>query len=297
MHQSNFSFKAFFISLFIAIIVVTAVFAKDWFRQTTTVVFCDVGQGDGAYIRTEDKVDILVDAGPNRKILNCLGKYMPFYDRTIELAFLSHPQKDHAGGYLYILDRYKIINFISTPVQSQAQFFRDLQEKLTEKKINVRYLYAGENIGFGKTQINFFWPDKGFLGFSDNQDPNDFSQVFILTHKNTKILFTGDAENPILDLLTKRFSGQSALKTDLLKAPHHGSKNGLTREFLQLADPTISVISVGKNNSYGHPSKSVLDMFRALNKKHLRTDENGNIVFEINKNGWVLKNLKLKMKS
>lgn len=286
MRRSDFSLKTFFIALAVGFLTAGAIFVAGVGRKTTTVVFCDVGQGDGAYIRTEDKIDILIDAGPGRQILNCLGKYMPFWDRTIEMAFLSHPQKDHGGGYLHVLDRYQVVNFISTPAQSRARFFTALQEKLRRQKTQLRYLYAGEAIAAGQTKIDFLWPDKAFAQTGAGQDLNRFSQVFILTNQNIKILFTGDADKFVLDRVTERFSEQSNIKSDLLKVPHHGSKNGLTQEFLLLADPALSVISAGRNNPYGHPSKVILDMLQGLKKKYLRTDQIGDVVVAISPEGW-----------
>ncbi|PIP63493.1 hypothetical protein COW97_02205 [Candidatus Roizmanbacteria bacterium CG22_combo_CG10-13_8_21_14_all_34_12] len=91
------------------------------------------------------------------------------------------------------------------------------------------------------------------------------------------VLFTGDASPFVLGRLSHSTIG----KVDILKVPHHGSKNGLTKKFLDLADPSTAVISVGKNNSYGHPSKEVLDMLKAKNIKIRRTDEEGDIVFKL----------------
>ncbi|MEK7109611.1 MAG: MBL fold metallo-hydrolase, partial [Patescibacteria group bacterium] len=78
-----------------------------------------------------------------------------------------------------------------------------------------------------------------------------------------------------------RLSHGAIGKVDILKIPHHGSKNGLTKKFLDLADPEVAVISVGKNNFYGHPSNKVLDMLKAKNTQIRRTDRDGDIVFKI----------------
>ncbi len=79
------------------------------FNTQSVVVFCNVGQGDAAYLRINNKVDVLIDSGPDSRVLDCLGKYMPFYDKTIELAFLSHPHFDHYGGFLSLAGRYHIL--------------------------------------------------------------------------------------------------------------------------------------------------------------------------------------------
>lgn len=300
MDNAGFSVKTTVIVIVLAFCAVTAVYLKDRLHRQTKAVFCDVGQGDGVYIRTADKIDIMIDAGSTKAILTCLGKYMPFYDHTIELAFLSHPQKDHYGGYLYILDRYQVKNFILPPVSNSTQSFALLERKLLQSKSAIRYLYAGDRISMKNIDITFFWPERQFVldhtrgknnrgnrpkvypPLGDDQikellepigDLNDFSQIFVIRDKKTKILFTGDASGFVLDMVSKRLSEQSVnsidpdlIGVDILKVPHHGSKNGLTFDFLQLINPSFSVISVGGHNSYGHPSKEALNFFKALNK-------------------------------
>jgi len=299
--STRFVFKVMFLSFLI--ILLYSIFT--FFDSRTKVVFCDVSQGDSAYIRVKNKVDILIDAGPDRKILNCLGKEMPFYDRTIELAFLSHPQKDHYGGYLDLIDRYKIKKFLTVNVNNQAISFQKLKEKLAEKQIPIYFPSSQTTIRILTDKIVFLWPDKSFLRQnihlpdksqltqknretskilgSSTIDLNHFSLVFNFIENDYKILFTGDISPMVLNILSRQYKNETErlLKTTILKVPHHGSKNGLTYQFFKLADPYMSVISVGKNNSYGHPSKSVLDMLKASGTKIRRTDKEGDIVFKL----------------
>ncbi len=256
----------------------------------TLVVFCDVGQGDGAYIRLENKIDILIDAGPDRKILDCLGKYMPPYDHTIELAIISHPQKDHIGGLLYVYPRYHIDRLAMTPLRERSKTFSDVLKRIQDDHTMVVFVKQGMRFTLKDANITFLWPSEYFLEKNLQFDPlhdknyalsslddNDFSEVFFFQQGNYKILFTGDASISTLGTL----SHQSNLKSTILKVPHHGSKNGLTLSFLKLADPRVSVISVGKHNSYHHPSKEVLDMLQASKTQIRRTDEEGDIVIKI----------------
>ncbi len=311
MDKSPVSFQSIVFTIAFSSVVLFLIGFQDIFYNKTKIVFCDVGQGDAAYIRTKEKQDILIDAGSDRKVLSCLGRYMPFYDRKIELAFLSHPQKDHYGGYLEIVDRYQIDNFIVDPLDNDNQSFNLLKRKLKEKKIKVKNLYAGERIVLGdgdkqRLLITFLWPSRQYLAenvneknfsskrsvlgaFSTNSDLNDFSAVFIFSQGDFNVLFTGDASPKALNSLVGTIHELSLQNIDILKIPHHGSKNGLTKEFLMLADPDLSVISVGKNNTYGHPAKEILDMFKALRKKYLRTDEKGDVVIEVEEKGWRVK--------
>ncbi len=262
-----------FFSIF-SLIILLAVFLFSFFDERTKIVFCNVGQGDAAYIRIRNKTDVLVDAGPDKSVLSCLGKYMPFWDRKIELIFISHNQKDHFGGLDQLMERYKIdeiyfVNDLNTSLQS----FKRLKQKIIDKKVNIEESFAGKIIQ-GKFKI--LWPPRGFNSTNDN----DYSSVVLFND----VLFTGDASPFVLSRLShpvKTGHAPSLQNINILKIPHHGSKNGLTKSFLDLADPGVAVISVGKNNSYGHPSQKVLDMLKAKKTKIRRTDVEGDIVFKL----------------
>jgi len=294
MTPSPFTKIALFFSALFSLLVIGLIYMSSIISDQTKVVFCDVGQGDAAYVRLNNQTDILIDSGPDDRVLSCLGKYMPFYDRKIELAILSHPQKDHFGGFLQLIDRYQISLLVIPPVDNSAdQQFINLKQKLTNNRIKLSILKAGDQISINSTKLFFFWPTKKFLDASlvfdkprlvnniilgaSGLDSNYFSSILSLQIDDFRLLFTGDAPGQVLDRLPEK----NKLKTTILKVPHHGSKNGLTKKFLQLADPAVAVINVGKNNTYGHPSKEVLDMLKAANVKIRRTDEEGNIVFKV----------------
>lgn len=294
METEIINFKKF---LTIVIFGVLTFFGYWYFSQknkTTKVVFCDVGQGDASYIRIKNQFDLLIDAGPDRKILNCLGKYMPFYDKKIELAIISHPQKDHYGGFLFLLDRYKFEKILIPPIKSSSTEFRQLIEKINQKNIILNFPLADNKINILNSQLIFFWPSKDFLAKNlifdspqlNNQvlgvtslDINYFSLVFLFKENSFKILYTGDAPSLILTKISNLY--QSNIKTSILKIPHHGSKNGLNDFFLKLADPTLAVISVSSKNSFGHPHQKVLEMLKAQGIKIRRTDIEGDIFFKL----------------
>lgn len=258
--------------LFFGVLVLSLVFCSSFFDKRTKIVFCDVGQGDAAYIRVHNRIDVVIDAGPERKILNCLGRYMPFYDRTIELAILSHDQKDHFGGYEYLSDRYDIKQFIISPGQTNKAF-KKLEKKLREKKIGIITVSKGTVISIAKDSFSFFWPRNNCIA----PDDNDCSLIFLFQEGGFKALFTGDASASALNS-----SLNDAMKNvSILKIPHHGSKNGLTKKFLEFTSPDIAVISVGAHNSYGHPNHEVLDILQRSRTKIKRTDKDGDIIFRL----------------
>lgn len=293
MRESLLSFRSILRGLTISLIILLFLFLLSISDSRSKVVFCDVGQGDAAYIRIRNKIDLLIDAGPDRKVLGCLGKYMPFYDRTLETVILSHPQKDHYFGFLYLLDRYTILSFITNQIDNSSKSFQDLKIKLRERNVPIRFAKAGSELNLAEDSIRFYWPTYEFLKDmsvinskgeredvlfrSTGYDQNNFSLVFQFSEGDFKILFTGDISSKALN----RLIDKTNLSTDILKVPHHGSKHGLSLGFLELADPRVSVISVGKNNSYGHPSKDVLDLLKAKKVQIRRTDLEGDIVFRL----------------
>ena len=307
MESNIISLRRFFLIIFLSVISFFGYFFLVYQDKKTKLVFCDVGQGDATYIRVKNQIDVLIDAGPDRKVLTCLGKYMPFWDRKIELAIISHPQKDHFGGFLYLLDRYQIEKILMTPLDKSSPSFKKLKEKIIAKKISVDFPDEGTNVKILNSQIKFFWPTKEFLAqnlsfpksqFEDDRflhksmvlgassaDDNNFSLVFLFEEKNFKVLFTGDATATILNEIQKQSedtkNNSHLANLSLLKVSHHGSKNGLTKNFLELANPTVAVISVGKNNPYGHPAKEILDLLKAHQVIIRRTDDEGDITFKI----------------
>lgn len=214
---------------------------------STKIVFCNVGQGDSSYIRTLN-IDILVDTGKDNKVLQCLGKFMPVFDHEIDLVLISHTDNDHVGGLKYIKQKYLI------------------KKTIIAKDI---YKYAKISLGGFKIVPVINNSNEGLV-----EGSNDSSSVFIFTNNIFSILYTGDRDMASSIVLSEQSFG----KVDVLKVPHHGSSYNLNDKFLELADPALSVISVGNNNTYGHPSTKILSLFQALKQRYLRTDEEGDVV-------------------
>lgn len=246
------------------------------FNHKTRIVFCDVGQGDGVYMRINNRIDVLIDAGPQHSMNQCLGKYMPFYDRTIEFAFVSHHHADHYGGFSDVIQRYHIqLLFVNIPSQPTAEF-ESFIHTVKSKHITIKPFLQGDTLHVADALFESKWPTRILLDKNTtNVNPNDLSQVFRFTQRSMTILFTGD----ITQESNKSLLQQSGFDAFVLKVPHHGSANELTRELISLAHPRVAVISVGKKNRYGHPSSSILKYLTSQGIKILRTDELQNISF------------------
>ena len=247
------------------------------------VNFFDIGQGDAIFIETPEKIQILVDGGPDAKILEKLGKEMPFYDRTLDLVILTHPDPDHLNGIIEVFKRYKIKKIVYTGVvpEDLRQKGVDIIEKSKAEKIIVK---AGQRVDLGQTPldskhlteqvyIDILYPFEDITG----QKFSDFNQTSIvcrLVYGKISFLLTGDApKSAEYQLLAKQVN----LDSDILKVAHHGSKTSTTNYFLEAVSPAIAVIQVGRDNKFGHPHREVLDDLNQQNIKILRTDLLGDI--------------------
>ena len=239
------------------------------------IVFCDVGQGDGAYIRFPDGRDMVVDGGPNDKILGCLGRHMPFWDRHLDIVVMTHPQKDHMQGLISVFERYDVDYFVRSNVENTTEGYKKLQDVVQSKNIPQKFVTTGELIDVDQTKLSVAWPSPDVLGATT--DINEFSVVFFLRYGQFDALFTGDATMT-----------QALEPVEVLKVPHHGSKTGMNETFIDSVRPSLAVISVGKNNTYGHPTQEILEMLEARAIRVMRTDEKGDIEVVSDGKNWTV---------
>lgn len=234
------------------------------------VVFCDVGQGDGIYIRTPNGSDVVIDGGPDNSILLCLTNSMPFWDRTIDLMILTHPDSDHYTGLISVARQYEVMSFATSFTERSVAGYETLSNILSEKGAQERFVCQGDKFGLGKeVTMKIMWPRSCALGSTEK---NDNSVVSILEYKDLQILLTGDAEVNIGD-----FYQDLAGDVDILKVPHHGSRDGVDGEYLDTIKPEVSILSVGGENRYGHPTADTLELLKNYGSKIMRTDKHGEI--------------------
>lgn len=286
------------VAIFISLIILLGgifVFQETRFNDGKLhVVFCDVGQGDAVYIKTPGGQDILIDGGPDEKVLNCLSKNMPFWDRKIELVVSTHPDADHITGLISVLDRYSLIHYVSDKTKNRGVLVKKLQDKLADKKITANSLKSGDRIVFtDKTRIEILSPTEEMLKINaiasenstDYPTENDLSLVTLISYGKFKLLLTADVNFSVLSKVTETVGD-----VDVLKLPHHGSKTGIDKKILSDIIPELAIISVGKNNRYGHPAKEIVDLLTDSNIKVLRTDQIGDIQLISDGNSFALNN-------
>lgn len=247
------------------------------------VYFVDVGQGDSTLILTPKNKSILIDGGGSEsKDSNYnVGKsvLMPYLlDRkiaVIDYVIFSHMDSDHAQGLLYVIENMKVKNIVIGRQFENSKNFENLIKIVNNKKINIVVVEKGDIIHVeNNVFFKVLWPDSNQM-ISDNAINNN-SLVCKLEYKNFSMLFTGDiekiAEMKILEIYKKNLN---LLKSSVLKVAHHGSKTSSCLEFVEAVKPKISLIGVGKNNKFGHPSDITLKNLEKT--RFYRTDEMGEI--------------------
>ncbi|MDO8460858.1 MAG: hypothetical protein Q7S38_00270 [bacterium] len=260
------------------------------------IIFCDVGQGDGIFIRTPKGMDIIIDGGPDDKILSCLSNHMPFWDRTIELMFLSHPHLDHFMGLISVLERYSVLEFSTEKLSNSTASFRQLLGEVQEEKLQPRFLYIGDRFTTKDgVSIAVLGPSKEFIKATsptgDIAQSGEFASLILLvSYKGFDAILTGDSQaKGISSALASQGVALRSYGIEVLQVPHHGSKTGLSSEILDTINPRLAVISVGKKNRYGHPRKEILEMLKNGNIKILRTDHDGEIEIVSDGERWGVK--------
>ena len=241
------------------------------------IVFCDVGQGDAIFIRTSREADILIDGGPDAKVLECLSSHMPFWDRSIDLVIMTHPDADHSTGLISVVERYRIEKFYTQAIPGKTDVYKRLEANLAKKQLSAKYLHSGDRIsdkeGFSMTTL---WPSLEEISKIDqnrtNIRINEISVIQLLNYGEFSVLLTGDAGYQVMDQIA-----DPARSINILKVPHHGSKTGMSDNFLSIVNPEVAVISSGEGNSYGHPAKESIALLENQGSKILRTDKIGDI--------------------
>lgn len=235
--------------------------------------FLAVGQGDSALIVLPRGQTILVDGGPDWTTLEALGKYLPFFDRRIDLLVLSHANRDHLTSFPEILRRYRVGGILLP--RTDATLSPDSEILTLARASNVPVITgaAGDILRLPDgAAFSVLWPPE-HVPVSFGRDANNTALVLKLTYKEHTALFAGDISATVENILVR---ARADLAATILKVPHHGSRFSSSTGFLLAIRPSLAVISTGPN-PYGHPHPSILRRLRSLGIRVERTDENGQV--------------------
>lgn len=242
-------------------------------HQKLIVDFLDVGQGDAIYIKAPNGNEMLIDGGPDRRVVSQLGDVMSYGDKNLDVVLATHPDADHIAGLPYVFDSYKVSTFIDNGMSSDTQVFTTLKNKTREEKSQTETAFRGMKIILDEKKGVVMEILSPYMDTKNLKDTNDGSIVIRLSYGSSTFMFTGDAPMNVESYLVTN-DGVS-LKSDVLKVGHHGSKTSSLESFVKKVSPKFAIISSGIKNRYGHPHKEVLDLLNKFGIKILRTDEEG----------------------
>lgn len=233
----------------------------------------NVGQGDAFLIEAPNGKQLLIDGGrPDNKVLSELSRVMRFWDRKIDVVIATHPDADHIGGLAEVIERYNPDLFISSKAGKDTEVVTSLFGAFAASDAEGYFAQAGMRVVLDQEKniyLDILFPDRDVTTWA----ANDGSIVAKLSYNEETFLFTGDAEAGVETYLVKE--NPEALDVDVLKVGHHGSKTSSTEAFLKAVSPAIALLSVGRNNTYGHPSPEVMNRIRALGIETFSTEEDG----------------------
>ncbi|MCX6047646.1 MAG: ComEC/Rec2 family competence protein [Chloroflexi bacterium] len=242
------------------------------------VYFLDIGQGDGILIQTPSGRQVLIDGGASpQQLFSQLGAVMPFWQRTIDIAALTNPDKDHMDAQAQTPNRFRVTTGLST-VAGRANHDSDSwYNNIVANGGEVQLYHEGGWFDLGDgVALWVLWPPvepvREGKGKQEQAIDNENSLVMKLVYGDFSVLLTGDAGLPSeLALLA---AGEPVAAT-VLKVGHHGSRGSTSHTFVQAVNPLVAVIQCGLNNQYGHPTQEVLD--RLAGRLILRNDLQGRI--------------------
>jgi len=235
------------------------------------VHYIDVGQGDSILVQVNNK-NLLIDAGPKSGKDNLLNYLSKLKIEKLDYVIATHPHEDHIGNMADIIKKYEIGAFYAPKVETNTKTFERMVDALKDKDLKINSIKAGINsIDLGNnTKILIYSPT------NDKYDNlNNYSPIIKIQFGSNSFLFTGDAEKEVEKEVLKT---NVDLKADVLKLGHHGSTSSTSEEFFRAVSPSIGVICVGIDNSYGHPHKETLKLLEDNKTKIFRTDKDGSIV-------------------
>ncbi|WP_339816740.1 ComEC/Rec2 family competence protein [Paenibacillus sp. FSL R7-0216] len=232
------------------------------------VLFLDVGQGASQLLISPSGHTMLIDAGNNDKEDEMLGYLQAYGVRHLDLVIGTHPDADHIGGLDRVIDRVDIGQVYMPKVQSNTKTFESLLISIRNKGLKVKTAKAGLDLAWDEqVQVKMLAPA------TSTDDNNNMSAVVKVTYGDTSFLLTGDAESESERAMLE--SGAN-LHADVLLVGHHGSKSSTTARFLNAVKPKYAVIQVG-DNSYGHPTKTILDRLAKQKVEVYRNDLQGTV--------------------
>lgn len=254
--------------------------------KTLDIYVLDVGQGDSIFLRSPSGKTMLVDASES----NMYERIDDFLQRQavkqLDVVVATHPHADHIGAMEQVVTHYKIGAYYMPDAENQTRMFENLLDALAEQNINVKQAAGGKTSTIGwdeDVMVRILSP----LPDVEYDDLNDTSVILHVQYGDTSILLTGDAES-FAEKAALKALPEDYFRSTVLKVGHHASSSSSSAAFLNAVDPSIAVVSLGKDNDYGHPHKEVVDALKSRDIPLYRTDTQGIIHITLDGEGYAV---------
>lgn len=256
------------------------------------ITFLDIGQGDATYMKFQNGEDMLIDCAIDGRILEALGRVMDWDDKVIDYLVVTHPDLDHYGGCEEVLDRFEVKQVIYNGLKKEDSRMWQSFSVASRGEGVYKEITHPEIWTIASTTLRILYPDHEIA--TDSKIPgrkidtgsNDTSIVIQVVHGVTSVLLMADAEEALENYLGDIYGEE--LDSDILKLGHHGSDSSSREEFLEMVSPQDAIVSSGKDNRYGHPSRRVLKRLERVSSTVWRTDEQGDITAVIGEKGYII---------
>ncbi len=244
-------------------------------NQNDFIEFIDVGQGDSALIYSEGYT-ALIDTGTPMSATAITKTLRGHNIESVDVMVLSHPHDDHIGSAEFLIEEFNVKNIIFSDVlpanDDNAEALKNIKDTAKYMDTQCHYAKEGMVVNVGNFKLTILLSDE------TAEDENNMSIILMAENGGSKFLFTGDAEE---SCEKKLIDGNVNFDCDVLKVGHHGSRTSTSQDFLDIASPRYSVISCGKDNSYGHPHDAVVKRLKDSGTTIFRTDRSGNITIRV----------------
>lgn len=254
-------------SVFFVLSVVVFIYTATEYQQGSNLVdkisFLNIGQGDASLIMSKRGQTILIDCGPNSKVIDQVESKLGFWTKKIDMLIITHGDKDHYGGCRDIIQRFQVTKVMINGVfDSKNKSYTELLDFMKSQNIQIipainnTYITLSDSI-----ELQLLNPQTNLWG-QDIRDDNPESIVILLKSANNSILLTGDADDTTESEILAKYP---QLDIEVLKAGHHGSKTSTSDKFLDAITPKQVIISAGANNSYNHPHPDIINKIKTRN--------------------------------
>lgn len=270
--------KKYYLLIFVFLLLLADIFLLNLDLRNAhrgfTFAMLDVGQGDGLFIESPSGAQVLFDGGPPRSLLGPLARVMSPFDKSIDALVITNPDADHIGGFSDLLKSYQVGAVLESGTLTDSKTYQSLREEMARQNIPDILAKRGMRLDLGGgVSIDILFPDRDVAQWATN----DGSVVARLSYGHTSIMLTGDAGIKAEEIILAE-NPPSALASTILKVGHHGSRTSSSPSFVSAVSPLYALVSVGKDNKYGHPHPETLSTLAQFGAKVLRTDLLGTIV-------------------